>query len=88
MCWNRKFTKRIKRLKNYHIVFLNTYVYAEWTTLIGLYDGRARYIIPHKDPRPYKDSDGLLSDGDALTEEFNTIITDIIEKERKKQETN
>jgi len=33
---------------------LNTYVYAEWTTLKGLYEGRVRCIIPHtknnKDP--------------------------------------
>jgi len=26
---------------------LNTYVYAEWTTLKGVYDGRVRCIIPH-----------------------------------------
>ena len=61
---------------------LNTYVYAEWTTLKGLYEGRARYIIPHT--KDHKDPDGLLTDGDALTEEFNKIITNIIEKERKK----
>lgn len=61
---------------------LNTYVYAEWTTLKGLYEGRVRYIIPHN--KNYKDPDGLLSDGDALTEEFDKILTDIIENERKK----
>lgn len=61
---------------------LNTYVYAEWTTLKGLYEGRARCIIPHT--RDYKDPDGLLSDGDALTEEFNKIIIKIINNERKK----
>ena len=61
---------------------LNTYVYAEWTTLKGLYEGRVRCIIPHT--KDYKDPDGLLSDGDALTEEFNKIITKIIEDERKK----
>ncbi len=61
---------------------LNTFVFAEWTTLKGLYDGRVRCIIPHT--KDYKDPDGLLSDGDALTEEFNKKIIDIIEGERKK----
>lgn len=61
---------------------LNTYVYAEWTTLKGLYSDRVRYIIPHN--KDYKDPDGLLSDGDALTERCNRRITDILAKERKK----
>ena len=61
---------------------LNTYVYAEWTTLKGLYEDRVRCIIPHT--KDNKDPDGLLSDGDALTEEFNKTITEIIETERKK----
>lgn len=61
---------------------LNTYVYAEWTTLKGLYEGRVRCIIPHT--KDNKDPDGLLSDGDALTKEFDEIITEIIENERKK----
>lgn len=61
---------------------LNTYVYAEWTTLKGLYEGRVRCIIPHT--KDYKDPDGLLSDGDALTEKFDKIIKKIIEDERKK----
>ena len=59
---------------------LNTYVYAEWTTLKGLYEDRARHIIPHT--RDNKDSDGLLSDGDALkTKEFinNPIIKKYID---------
>ena len=60
---------------------LNTYVYAEWTTLTGLYDGRVRYIIPHTKPKPHIDSDGLLSDGDALTEKFinNPVIKKYID---------
>ena len=61
---------------------LNTYVYAEWTTLKGLYEGRARCIIPHTN-KP-KDPYGLLSDGDALTEKFDKVITKIIKNERKK----
>ena len=51
---------------------LNTYVYAEWTTLKGLYEDRVRHIIPHT--KDHKDPDGLLSNGDALTEEFNKTI--------------
>jgi len=61
---------------------LNTYVYAEWTTLKGVYEGRARCIIPHT--KDNKDPDGLLSDGDALTEEFDKIIAKIIGGEREK----
>ena len=61
---------------------LNTYVYAEWTTLKGLYEDRVRCIIPHT--KDYKDPDGLLSDGDALTEDFNKTISKIIDNERKK----
>ena len=61
---------------------LNTYVYAEWTTLKGLYDDRVRCVIPHT--KNYKDPDGLLSDGDALTEDFDKVITKIIDDERKK----
>lgn len=48
---------------------LNTYDYTEWTTLKGLYDGRVRMIIPPT--RHYMDlNKGLLTDGDALSEEF------------------
>ncbi len=47
---------------------LNTYDYSEWTTLKGLYEGRARLIIPHS--KDSKDEQGLLSDGDALSEQF------------------
>jgi len=60
---------------------LNTYVYAEWTTLKGLYEGRVRKIIPHTHDN--KDPDGLLTDGDALTEDFDRIITKIIDGYRK-----
>lgn len=61
---------------------LSTYVYAEWTTLKGIYEGRVRCIIPHT--KDYKDPDGLLSDGDALTEKSNKALTTIIEYETKK----
>ena len=61
---------------------LNTYAYAEWTTLMGLYDGRVRKILPEN--REYKDSDGLLTDGNALTEGFNEKLSSIIRESRKK----
>lgn len=48
---------------------LNTYDYTEWTTLKGLYDGRVKMIIPPT--RVHVDfNNGLLTDGDALSEEF------------------
>jgi hypothetical protein len=54
---------------------LNTYVFAEWTTLRGVFgtdetgmNGRVRMIIPHT--AESKGVDGLLSDGDALAEPF------------------
>jgi hypothetical protein len=56
---------------------LNTYVYAEWTTLKGVYEDRVRYIIPHT--RDNKDTDG-----DALTEKFDILIKMKIAEERKK----
>ena len=48
---------------------LNTYDYTEWTTLKGLYDGRVKMIIPPT--RKHMDyNNGLLTNGDALSEEF------------------
>lgn len=47
---------------------LNTYDYTEWTTLKGLYDGRARMIIPPTSES--RDTHGLLKVGDALSESF------------------
>lgn len=48
---------------------LNTYDYTEWTTLKGLYDGRVKMIIPPT--RKHIDyNNGLLTNGDALSEEF------------------
>lgn len=48
---------------------LNTYDYTEWTTLKGLYDGRVKMIIPPTRQRMDLNK-GLLTDGDALSEEF------------------
>ncbi len=59
---------------------LNTYDYTEWTTLKGLYDGRARMIIPPTSES--RDTHGLLKVGDALSKSFinygplNKIIRD------------
>lgn len=48
---------------------LNTYDYTEWTTLKGLYNERVKMIIPPT--RNYIDfNNGLLTNGDALSEEF------------------
>ena len=48
---------------------LNTYDYTEWTTLKGLYEGRVKMIIPPTHQSiDYKN--GLLMQGDALSEEF------------------
>ncbi len=63
---------------------LNTFVYAEWTTLKGLYEGRARVVIPHT--KDYKDVDGLLSDGNTLTKSFDDAITKIINEQREKSD--
>lgn len=51
---------------------LNTYDYTEWTTLKGLYEGRVKMIIPHSSQ--HRDQDGLLLDGDALSEQFNDYL--------------
>ena len=52
---------------------LNTYDYTEWTTLKGLYDERVKMIIPPT--RQHMDfNKGLLTDGDALSEEFYNFL--------------
>jgi hypothetical protein len=51
---------------------LNTYDYTEWTTLKGLYEGRVKMIIPPT--RKHLDfNNGLLTNGDALSEEFGNF---------------
>lgn len=47
---------------------INTYDYTEWTTLKGLYEGRVKMIIPPTNK--YRDENGLLKNGDALSESF------------------
>lgn len=51
---------------------LNTYDYTQWTTLKGLYEGRVKLIIPPTNE--YLTKNGLLKNGDALSEEFNKYI--------------
>lgn len=48
---------------------LNTIDYTEWTTLKGLYDGRVKMIIPPT-RKGININTGLLTNGDALSEEF------------------
>lgn len=48
---------------------LNTIDYTEWTTLKGLYDGRVKMIIPPS-RKGIDINTGLLTNGDALSEEF------------------
>lgn len=60
-----------------HVV-LNTYDYTEWTTLNGLYKDRVRLIIPPTNE--HMTGDGLLSDGNALTESFNDYLTSFLSK--------
>ena len=53
---------------------LNTINYAEWLTMKGLYEGRAKAILP-VDESSLEVNDGLLKDGDALEESFyNTLL--------------
>lgn len=59
---------------------LNTIVYAEKTTLKGLYEGRVKAILPFDETI---DEDGCMPAGDALSEQFNNELKSIIENERK-----
>lgn len=63
-----------------HLV-VNTYDYTEWTTLKGLYDGRVMLIIPPT--HEYRDSKGLLKNGDALSKEFNDYLLNFMKDWRK-----
>ena len=55
---------------------LNTYDYTEWTTLKGIYEGRVKMIIPNNSK--YRNEKGLLLDGDALSESFNSYLVNWI----------
>lgn len=59
---------------------LNTIVYAEKTTLKGLYEGRVKAILPSDETT---DDEGCMPAGDALSEGFNKELADTIEEVRK-----
>ena len=60
---------------------LNTINYAELTTLKGLYEGRVRAILPIDETT---DEDGCMSAGDALEEQFNNNLINLINAEKAK----
>ena len=63
---------------------LNTIVYAEKTTLKGLYEGRVKAILPSDETT---DDEGCMPAGDALSEGFNKELADTIEEARKEAES-
>ena len=63
---------------------LNTIVYAEKTTLKGLYEGRVKAILPLDETT---DDEGCMPAGDALSEGFNKELADTIEEARKEAES-
>ena len=60
---------------------LNTINYAEKTTLKGLYEGRVRAILPVDETT---DEDGCMPAGDALNEQFNNDLINLINAEKAK----
>lgn len=60
---------------------LNTIVYAEKTTLKGLYEGRVRAILPVDETI---DEVGCMPAGDALSEQFNNDLIKLINDEKSK----
>lgn len=63
---------------------LNTIVYAEKTTLKGLYEGRVKAILPSDETT---DDEGCMPAGDALSEGFNKELANTIEEARKEAES-
>ena len=63
---------------------LSTMVFAEKTTLKGLYEGKVKAILPLDETT---DSDGCMSSGDALSEEFNNGLSTILEICRRDAES-
>ena len=55
---------------------LSTMVFAEKTTLKGLYEGKVKAILPLDETT---DSDGCMPSGDALSEEFNSGLSTVLE---------
>lgn len=63
---------------------LSTMVFAEKTTLKGLYEGKVKAILPLDETT---DSEGCMSSGDALSEEFNVDLSTILEICRRDAES-
>ena len=59
-------------------------VFAEKTTLKGLYEGKVKAILPLDETT---DSDGCMPSGDALSEEFNVDLSTILEICRRDAES-
>lgn len=55
---------------------LSTMVFAEKTTLKGLYEGKVKAILPLDETT---DSEGCMPSGDALSEEFNDGLSAVLE---------
>lgn len=60
---------------------LNTINYAEKTTLKGLYEGRVKAILPVDETT---DEDGCMPAGNALNEQFNNNLINLINTEKAK----
>ena len=63
---------------------LSTMVFAEKTTLKGLYEGKVKAILPLDETT---DSDGCMPSGDALSEEFNNGLSTVLEICRRDAES-
>lgn len=63
---------------------LSTMVFAEKTTLKGLYEGKVKAILPLDETT---DSEGCMPSGDALSEEFNNGLSTILEICRRDAES-
>ena len=63
---------------------LSTMVFAEKTTLKGLYEGKVKAILPLDETT---DSEGCMPSGDALSEEFNNGLSAVLEICRRDAES-
>ena len=63
---------------------LSTMVFAEKTTLKGLYEGKVKAILPLDETT---DSEGCMPSGDALSEEFNNGLSTVLEICRRDAES-
>ena len=63
---------------------LSTMVFAEKTTLKGLYEGKVKAILPLNETT---DNEGCMPSGDALSEEFNNGLSTVLEICRRETES-